>query len=295
MTWIETKLHRHSPKGMTTNYQKFDMRRYRNSPKITVTKLNSYGVVSVLDDAFASRTISDYDWEFRHTGRRTDLETGLQYFRARYYSPELGRFVSRDPLGFVDGMSLYRAYFVPGEVDPWGLEATKLSCNNGSCVEDTPPEDLPCKGNGCEFEIEVVIRPGTDLPQKLCFHQSPGEPLPDAPPVPGDQCTSEINRTNKNDFFELIMRDGTRCRITDQQSPPDAPWPLDMTGFPRICQGAVIDLEQIPGGRGGCYVFSELVIGIKLDFSLDISCGCSADSGRGHGTLDGKGDFGRAR
>ena len=42
--------------------------------------------------------------------------------RARFYSPQLGRFISRDPLGFVDGMSLYRAYFVPKGIDPFGLD-----------------------------------------------------------------------------------------------------------------------------------------------------------------------------
>ena len=44
----------------------------------------------------------------------------LLYFRARYYSPQLGQFISRDPLGYVDGMSQYRAYFVPGSMDPSG-------------------------------------------------------------------------------------------------------------------------------------------------------------------------------
>ena len=43
------------------------------------------------------------------------------YFRARYYDPATGEFISRDPLGYVDGMSLYRGYFVPGGVDPSGL------------------------------------------------------------------------------------------------------------------------------------------------------------------------------
>ena len=70
---------------------------------------------------FVDRSSSSYDWEFRYTGRREDLETGLLFFRARFYSAQLGRFISRDPLGFVDGMSLYRAYFVPDGVDPSGL------------------------------------------------------------------------------------------------------------------------------------------------------------------------------
>ena len=44
------------------------------------------------------------------------------YFRARYYSPQLGQFISRDPLGYVDGMSQYRAYFVPNGMDPRGMD-----------------------------------------------------------------------------------------------------------------------------------------------------------------------------
>ena len=57
------------------------------------------------------------------TGRRLDTETGLWYFRARYFSDELGRFISRDPLGYDGGgMSLYNGYFALwGDMDPWGL------------------------------------------------------------------------------------------------------------------------------------------------------------------------------
>jgi len=44
-------------------------------------------------------------WGF--TGRFLDEESGLNYYRARYYDPTLGRFVQRDPLGYVAGPSLY--------------------------------------------------------------------------------------------------------------------------------------------------------------------------------------------
>jgi hypothetical protein len=43
------------------------------------------------------------------------------YKRARYYDPATGEFISRDPLEYVDGMSQYRAYFVPKGMDPLGL------------------------------------------------------------------------------------------------------------------------------------------------------------------------------
>ena len=57
------------------------------------------------------------------TGRRFDSETGLYYYRNRYYSPQLRRFIEPDPIGFEGGMNLY-AYVGndPGNAtDPWGL------------------------------------------------------------------------------------------------------------------------------------------------------------------------------
>jgi len=62
------------------------------------------------------------------TGRYHDGETGQTYFRARYLDTELGRFVGRDPLRYVDGQSLYRAYLVPYRLDPSG-RATASSCD----------------------------------------------------------------------------------------------------------------------------------------------------------------------
>ena len=82
---------------------------------------DAYGAASVIGRLLCFSPSSSYDWEFRYTGRREDLNTGLYYFRARYYSAHLGRFISRDPLGFVDGLNLYRAYFVSRDVDPFGL------------------------------------------------------------------------------------------------------------------------------------------------------------------------------
>ena len=45
----------------------------------------------------------DISGRFAFTGREWDAETGLYYYRARYYDPELGRFISRDPIGFESG------------------------------------------------------------------------------------------------------------------------------------------------------------------------------------------------
>jgi len=44
---------------------------------------------------------------YRYAGRRVDIETGFYYNRARYYSPQLGRFLSADPIGYGDGLNMY--------------------------------------------------------------------------------------------------------------------------------------------------------------------------------------------
>ncbi|MFI5215717.1 MAG: RHS repeat-associated core domain-containing protein [Candidatus Limnocylindria bacterium] len=44
----------------------------------------------------------------RYTGREHDSLSGLYYYRARYYDPEIGRFLSEDPMGFGGGdVNLY--------------------------------------------------------------------------------------------------------------------------------------------------------------------------------------------
>ena len=64
---------------------------------------------------------------YRFTGREYDEESGLYYYRARYYGPSLGRFLSPDPIGFAGGINLY-TYVQNNSVnlaDPLGLEELK--------------------------------------------------------------------------------------------------------------------------------------------------------------------------
>jgi len=50
---------------------------------------------------------SRYGNPFMWTGQRRDATTGQYHFWARTYSPHLGRWLQRDPVEYVDGMSLY--------------------------------------------------------------------------------------------------------------------------------------------------------------------------------------------
>lgn len=64
----------------------------------------------------------------RHVGQfgvYSDDDTGLQLMGARWYDPQLGRFISRDPIGFRGGLNLYEyARNNPLRyIDPLGLDA----------------------------------------------------------------------------------------------------------------------------------------------------------------------------
>jgi RHS repeat-associated protein len=69
-----------------------------------------YGERTVLDADFSADAngLSDVDNALGHQGLHLDTESALYYNRNRYFSPALGRFIARDPLGYVDGMSVYQ-------------------------------------------------------------------------------------------------------------------------------------------------------------------------------------------
>lgn len=61
---------------------------------------------------------------YTFTGREFDSETGLYYYRTRYYDPQAGRFIQRDPAGFAGGDINLFAYVGSDPVtyiDPRGL------------------------------------------------------------------------------------------------------------------------------------------------------------------------------
>jgi RHS repeat-associated protein len=108
---------------------------------------------------------------FAYTGREWDGETGQYYYRARYYDPADGRFISEDPIGFDgedDNFNRYVGNNSVNLVDPEG--------NRG-----VPPRTLP--------RTRPVPRyPGTGSPTR------PVHPLPRSiPGYPGYPVDGPIN------------------------------------------------------------------------------------------------------
>ncbi|MGD0077362.1 MAG: RHS repeat-associated core domain-containing protein [Sedimentisphaerales bacterium] len=80
------------------------------STKATIVERYSYDVFgkpTIRGPSNEPRATSLYGNRFMFTGREYDSETANYYYRARYYSPKLGRFLQTDPIGHDTGLNLY--------------------------------------------------------------------------------------------------------------------------------------------------------------------------------------------
>ena len=102
---------------------------------------NVQGQVAIFNSAGSSIGTTGIGNDHLYTGRQLDPETGDYYYRARYYSPILGRFISRDPLSgaeFSQGSNLY-AYVANNGVnyfDPWGLDEISVHVHPRSGITE---------------------------------------------------------------------------------------------------------------------------------------------------------------
>ncbi len=101
-------------------------------------------IVAVSDGTGGTMQVNAYDefgipgpnnlGRFGYTGQAWLPEIGLSYYKARMYSPTLGRFLQTDPIGYGDGINWYD--YVGGDpvnrTDPLGLEG----CNFRNLAPD---------------------------------------------------------------------------------------------------------------------------------------------------------------
>jgi RHS repeat-associated protein len=110
--------------GLSSYYEQDALSSVTSLSNLAGTLANTYSY-----DSFGKLTASmgTLTNPFQYTGRDNDLETGLYYYRARYYDYSSGRFLSEDPLSIRDHLNMY-AYVRNNPLnfdDPFGLYQTK--------------------------------------------------------------------------------------------------------------------------------------------------------------------------
>ncbi len=123
---------------------------------------------------------------YQYTGREND-GTGLYYYRARYYDPAKGRFISSDPIGLAGGLNTYT--YVENNplsfTDPFGLMGNRQGYHGAAPNYCTWAPDLfpeSCKKHDRCYYNPESCKP--EKPKKQCdedFRENARDERPDLP------------------------------------------------------------------------------------------------------------------
>ncbi|MFH0709648.1 MAG: RHS repeat-associated core domain-containing protein [Pseudomonadota bacterium] len=159
----------------------------------------------------STKSVETYN-PYGYTGREIDAPD-LYYYRARYYDPTIGRFITPDPIGFMGGDTNFYRYVGNDPVNfiddsGFSAHATGEAVNHSQQMlskttagtNPTPPKPKPSNGGGASAKMNCGVKvAGTPpkLKEECCK-----KPVPAIAPTPNSPNYYQLRHDNYNTRHE---------------------------------------------------------------------------------------------
>jgi RHS repeat-associated protein len=202
-------------------------------------------------DSFGKQTASSGSLvnPFQYTSREFDSETGLQFNRARYYDPSVGRFLSEDPARFNSNQLNFYSYVGNSPLtnfDPTGLALCQFwidRTSHGGYLYCTPSDPRkPSFGFGAAS--------GNNGEESHCRNNPECAPNEGQGPIPigdwtwtGGRGASHTNNGNR----DLVPTPGTTTNETEGRSGIQTHWcayPFGPGTNPKFCSEGCVTANE---------------------------------------------------
>ncbi len=136
-SYIDEPVLRFKPSGSESLYyhrnQQYSVVALTNASAAVIERYayTAYGLPTITNASGTLLPVGSVDNRYLYTGREWDQTLAMYHYRARMYDSQLGRFASRDPIGYRGGVNSYE--FVRSmalrSVDPSGLKLIEVQFN----------------------------------------------------------------------------------------------------------------------------------------------------------------------